>query len=254
MATKLIPDLSATSSPLADGDLVVIEKADGTGTKKMTFAQLCQAVATKNYVNNATTTASYKALDARMGKTLNDSISTVSTKVTNTIGFNATGGVRYFSASGDVTADNVDSVFSLCPISGHLYYVLTLPHVSIETGNRKQVAWKYASDDPTTYVRYYNGSTWSEWKTESPQISLIKYSATTTKLTVNSGYTTISYPSGYTAQDTYVVLPKYLTGCLAGWSYTVQQATSINIYVRVGASNPTDGSTIALDLLAIKNI
>lgn len=153
MATKLIPDLSATTSPLADGDLVVIEKADGSGTKKMTFAQLCQAVATKNYVNNGTTTAAYKALDARYGKTLTDQVSALNTRWIN---------------STSVTSGSFDDItgpgmYVISPSVTNAPYGSTYWRLLVFVGstNVVQVAFAHAYD--WVYYRRYVTNAWTDW-------------------------------------------------------------------------------------------
>lgn len=80
MASKTILELSATTAPLASDDLIVIEKGDGSGTKKMTYTELINAisnemVAKAALVNNGNQTAAGYALDARYGKTLADILS-----------------------------------------------------------------------------------------------------------------------------------------------------------------------------------
>lgn len=160
MATKLIPDLSATNSPLADGDLVVIEKADGSGTKKMTFAQLCQAVATKSYINNGTTSSDvpYKALDARMGKTLTDQVSTLN-------------GRLFPAPNGNFTVDRMNSLKTPGIWGGYIALSKVITggegwgHIIVSTPATNYIVQTVAIATGVTATRRSsdNGSTWSVW-------------------------------------------------------------------------------------------
>lgn len=47
-----IPELTATNAPLSDTDMVIVEKSDASGTRRMSFAQLCEAIKTKIQYSN----------------------------------------------------------------------------------------------------------------------------------------------------------------------------------------------------------
>lgn len=112
-ATKPVSQYPATTAPLASTDLIIIEKANGTRSK-MTYDQLIAAISNQvinktftsgalaNYlVNDANaTTAGQRALDAKMGNTLNAAISQLNSRLVTVSDFlEAASGVEIDSSS-----------------------------------------------------------------------------------------------------------------------------------------------------------
>lgn len=71
MSTKTVNQLSETTSPLGTGDLIIIEKASGGGTKKMTYSEFVKAVAASMVTRSTAVTDELHVVDA---KELNSSI------------------------------------------------------------------------------------------------------------------------------------------------------------------------------------
>lgn len=68
--------------------------------------------------------------------------------------------------------------------------------------------------------------------------------------TVNSGYFTITYPTGVTYSSHDLIIQPMYGGGLIGWAATVQLTSAqVNVYVRIGSTIPANGSSI--DCLAL---
>lgn len=165
MASKKIPELDAAPSFSGD-DLIIIEKADNSGTYKLTYNQLISAIsenvinrtfnnaALANYLqNNGTTTASGYALDAKYGKTLADSISTLNSHWIN--GQTITSG-----SFNDIRAAGMYYVGSSVTNSpyGTAYWRLLVIYTG---GAPTQFAIENGND--RLYFRRCSNDTWENW-------------------------------------------------------------------------------------------
>lgn len=142
-ATKPVSQYPATTAPLASTDLIIIEKADGTRSK-MTYDQFIAAISNQvinktftsgalaNYlVNDANaTTAGQRALDAKMGNTLNAAISTLNSRLTTDdawlclsttysaqgIAYRKYNGIVFVGLSGSFTGLNLRDYTNICTL------------------------------------------------------------------------------------------------------------------------------------------
>ena len=106
-------------------------------------------------------------------------------------------------------------------------------------------------------VETYNGSTVAG-SAQSVKSALDSLNSKTTTVkyfnqTVSSGFVRLSYPTGYSKDNIYIIQPVYSSGGVLGWSATIQTgASDIVAYIRQGSSTPADGSTISFYLICIK--
>ena len=194
MASKTILELSATTAPLASDDLIVIEKGDGSGTKKMTYTELINAisnemVAKAALVNNGTQTASGYALDARYGKTLTDSTKKViaSTSIPENANLNSyTTPGEYYCGTNTIAA-----TISNSPVTKA--FRLTVEQATSPSGtqNIRQTLREYQKN--VTYTRWTSttGSTWSEWYTDDAIIPFQLGDSASTSFTMRNNFAAI---------------------------------------------------------------
>lgn len=128
MGTK-IPNLAATTAPLANNDLAVVEKADGSGTKKMTFAELSAAM---QYPISAIPQ--------------NVDLNTYTTPG------------KYYCNSNSTAATITNS-----PVARAFRLTVEPSTSPTQTGNIRQTLKPYQNNITFTRWTTTGGSTWSEW-------------------------------------------------------------------------------------------
>lgn len=191
MADKYVKDLSQTTEQLADTDMVIVEKADGSGTKIMQFSDLVASVTSKILKNNGTTTATGYALDARYGKTLKDTVDVIqggrigatdlSSTPLETLVMAQDAKIPYFytcSSSSAATAAVMPSGISYGLITG----------VKISSSLAVMVLYPIVSSvgAQTIYVKFCTGGTWGSWRRSgASDIYSISLTGNGTKLTLN---------------------------------------------------------------------
>lgn len=166
MPSKTIPELSAITPPLSNNDLIVIEKGDGSGTKKMTYANFIAAisnemVAKAALVNNGNQTSAGYALDARFGKTLWDN----SQKLTGVTGVTANANLNTYTTAGEYYCNSNDTAATITnlPVSRAFRLTVELTVSSSNTDYIRQTVREYRNN--VTYTRWTidGGSSWSAW-------------------------------------------------------------------------------------------
>lgn len=196
MASKTIQELSATAAPLAANDLIVIEKGDGSGTKKMTYTELINAISNdvvrkSALVNNGNQTAEGYALDARYGKTLADSTKKVfgSESIPENANLNSyvTPG-EYYTGSNTIAASITNS-----PVTKAFRLTVELSASPSQTTNIRQTIKEYQKN--VTYTRYANSVNsvliWSEWYTDDGIIPFHLGNAQSTSFTMRNNFVMI---------------------------------------------------------------
>lgn len=198
MASKTILELSATTAPLASDDLIVIEKGDGSGTKKMTYTELINAisnemVAKSALVNAGTQTASGYALDARYGKTLWDT----SRKVVGATAITENANLNSFTTPGEYYCGSNATAATISNSPTTSAFRLTVEYTTTPTGtaNVRQTVRPYNSD--VTYIRYTNTATsnpitWFPWYTSDSIIPFHLGDSATASFTMKNNFAIIA--------------------------------------------------------------
>lgn len=177
-ATKPVSQYPATTAPLASTDLIIIEKANGTRSK-MTYDQFIAAISNQvisktftsgalaNYlINDANaTTAGQRALDAKMGNTLNAAISTLNSRILNPTTLPTDANLNNYDSSGitiynagysdnrlNAPSDWTGGLFAVMGGGGYIW----------------QICSHYLTTSKPIYFRKKYGSTWSAWGTITP--------------------------------------------------------------------------------------
>lgn len=194
MASKTIQELSATAAPLAANDLIVVEKGDGSGTKKMTYTELINAISNdvvrkSALVNNGNQTAAGYALDARYGKTLADSTKKLlaSTSIPENANLNTYVTPGEYYCNSNSTAATVTN----CPVTTAFRLTVESSTSPTQTNNYRQTIYTYQKNVKFTRWTSTGGSTWSEWYTDDGIIPFHLGSAQSTTFTMKNNFVLI---------------------------------------------------------------
>lgn len=187
MASKTIQELSATAAPLAANDLIVIEKGDGSGTKKMTYTELINAIS--NDVINLNNTTAVQNMSLRQGENIS----------ANADLNNYTTAGRYYSSGSAVT-----STLSNVPDDVTSGFVLVVENITTSSIKQTIIPAYYSSG--FSYERKKSGDNWGNWLRYSGTLStpfVVKNYAYTYTIAANSAISItgndfgVSTPSGY---------------------------------------------------------
>ena len=157
---KYIHDLATTSDQLASQDKVIIEKADGSGTKIMSYTDLIASVTSTILKNNGTTTSSGYALDARYGKTLTDILTPINEGKLPIVATSATSDLDtvYANQSNDtIMVIKGQNELNQPATAGYIHFVLSVRR-------NQNYGQQYTFQDyHTIYGRTLSNGTWGAW-------------------------------------------------------------------------------------------